>query len=304
MTAEYHSDRRHFLRNSFLLSAGGVLPVSHDFLKYQSPQKLTILHTNDTHSHIDPFPEDHPKYPGWGGVTARAVAIEKIKQRNPHVILLDAGDIFQGTAYFNRYKGTLEMNLFSQMGYDLATLGNHDFDIGMDGFLRAKQFATFDFVCANYDFKNTDLAGHVYPHRILKKQGLRIGVFGLGIELNGLVPKQLYAETQYLDPLEIAQDQVQQLSRKVDMIICLSHLGFSYDSDKVSDRVLAEKVPGIDLIIGGHTHTFMEEPFIHSRSDGSKTVIHQVGWAGLKLGHLDFYFESETRSVRNRSVIL
>jgi len=157
-------------------------------------KKITILHTNDVHSHIDPFPASDPKNPNMGGVARRAAVIEAIRKESPNVLLLDAGDIFQGTPYFNYYGGELEFKLMSMMQYDLATIGNHDFDNGIDGLLAQMPHAKFEFVSANYDFKNTVLDTLVKPYKIFKKDGVKIGVFGLGVELNGLVDKKLYKE--------------------------------------------------------------------------------------------------------------
>lgn len=288
-------NRRKFLSESLYLS-GGVALVSPfmEALSHRPKQKrLTILHTNDTHSHIDPFPKNDAKFPGQGGVSRRAAIVQKIRSEEENVLLLDAGDIFQGTPYFNRYGGILEMKLMSKIGYDAATMGNHDFDGGMDGFLNAKQFATFPFLCSNYDFKNTILAGKTQNSTTIKKNGIKIGIFGLGVELEGLVPKSKFEETVYLDPIAIAQDQVKSLQKDhCDLIVCLSHLGYDYDNKKkVSDLVLAANTNGIHLIIGGHTHTFLPEPTSVKNNLGENVLINQVGWAGLQLGRIDFSFE-------------
>ena len=196
-------------------------------------KKITILHTNDVHSHIDPFPVDHPRNPNMGGAARRAAIIENIRKEEEHVLLLDAGDIFQGTPYFNFYGGELEFKLMSMMQYDLATIGNHDFDNGIDGLYAQLPYAKFEFVSANYDFKNTVLDSHVKPYKIFNKGGIKIGVFGLGIELEGLVDKKAYKETVYNNPVEVAQDMARILkhNKKCDLVICLSHLGFSYKKE-------------------------------------------------------------------------
>jgi 5'-nucleotidase len=215
--------RREFIINtaatSGLLTLGGLSLSS--FSTLENIKKLTILHTNDVHSHIDPFPEDDPRNPNQGGAARRSVIIEKIRKEESNVLLLDAGDIFQGTPYFNYYGGELEFKLMSMMQYDLATLGNHDFDNGIDGFYAQLPHAKFDFVSANYDFKNTILDGIVKPYKTFKKAGLKIGVFGLGVELEGLVDKKLYKETVYNSPLDITKDIVHQLKEveKCDLII-------------------------------------------------------------------------------------
>lgn len=302
--------RRNFIQqtvsSSAFLSLGGLTLSSFSTKK---TKKITILHTNDTHSHIDPFPADHPKNPGMGGAARRASAIQKIKQEEENVLLLDAGDIFQGTPYFNYYGGELEFKLMSMMQYDVATMGNHDFDNGIDGFYAQLPHAKFDFVSANYDFKNTILDGLVKPYKIIKKDGIKIGIFGLGVELNGLVDKKLYKETKYLNPIEIAEEMTQILKEqeKCDLIICLSHLGFKYSNEpeKICDTLLAQKTKNIDLIIGGHTHTFLDKPIVETNRDGQSVLINQVGCFGINLGRIDFYFSDDKQYDTNtRNIIV
>lgn len=252
---------------------------------------ITILHTNDVHSHIQPFGADHAQFPDMGGAARRYTLIKKIRAENSNTLLLDAGDIFQGTPYFNFYGGELEFKLMSMMGYDAATIGNHDFDNGIDGLLAQLPHADFPFVSANYNFNNTILQGHIKPYQTFLNDGIKIGVFGLGIELEGLVGKKLYKETVYLDPVEVATDVVKKLKieERCDLVICLSHLGYQYNSEKISDTKLAQLTRDIDLIIGGHTHTFLPEPTVVLNSVGKEVLINQVGWAGVNLGRIDFY---------------
>ena len=256
---------------------------------------LTVLHTNDVHSYIDPFPPTHPKSPNMGGVARRANLIESIRLENPNVLLLDAGDIFQGTPYFNFYGGELEFKLMSMMGYDAATMGNHDFDNGLEGFYSQLPHARFDFISSNYDFKNTILDGHVKPYRIFEKGGIKVGVFGLGIALEGLVDKKHFRETVYLNPVGITQDMVKTLKdeKKCDLVICLSHLGYQYkdDQQRICDLKLASLTSGIDLIIGGHTHTFLDKPTVVKNLIGQEVLVNQVGCYGINLGRIDFYLE-------------
>ena len=290
--------RRDFIQktaaSSALLGLSGVSLSSFSTLE---TKKITILHTNDTHSHIDPFPIDHPKNPNMGGAARRAAIIESIRKEEKNVLLLDAGDIFQGTPYFNYYGGELEFKLMSMMQYDVATMGNHDFDNGIDGFYAQLPHAKFDFVSANYDFKNTVLNDIVKPYKIINKDGIKIGIFGLGVQLDGLVDKKLYKETVYNNPIEVAQDMTRILKeeKKCDMVICLSHLGFKYkdEPEKPSDILLAQKTKNIDLIIGGHTHTFLEKPVIEKNSEGKEVLINQVGCFGVNLGRIDFYLSND-----------
>lgn len=302
-------DRRRFLRNSALISGGALVgPSLFAGITQKETSKvntLVILHTNDTHSNIDPFPENHAKYPGKGGVSRRYEMIQKIREEESNVLLLDAGDIFQGTPYFNMFHGVLEMKLMEKMGYDVATMGNHDFDGGMDGFVNAKKYASFPFVCSNYDFKNTPIESHTEPHQIFQKGAIKVGVFGVGVELKGLVPDDKYGETVYLDPIEIANDQAKKLKDQgCDLVICLSHLGYTYDDEKqMSDINLARQTKNIHLIIGGHTHTFLEKPVEERNADGQTVLINQVGWAGIQLGRIDFHFEAAKFS-RKSSIIV
>ena len=290
--------RRDFIQKTAASSALlGLSGVSLSSFSNIDTKKITILHTNDTHSHIDPFPADHPKNPNMGGAARRAAIIESIRKEEKNVLLLDAGDIFQGTPYFNYYGGELEFKLMSMMQYDVATMGNHDFDNGIDGFYAQLPNAKFDFVSANYDFKNTVLNDIVKPYKIIIKDGIKIGIFGLGVQLDGLVDKKLYKETVYNNPIEVAQDMTRILKeeKKCDLVICLSHLGFKYkdEPEKPSDIVLAQKTKNIDLIIGGHTHTFLDKPVIEKNSEGKEVLINQVGCFGVNLGRIDFYLTND-----------
>ena len=289
-------ERRKFIRNSIVIS-GGILVAPSVLAKSgesKSSDCLTILHTNDTHSNIDPFPENHSKYPGKGGVARRYELVQRIREREENVLLLDAGDIFQGTPYFNKFGGALEMRLMTELGYEAATMGNHDFDVGMEGFVKARQFAKFPFLCSNYDFTNTPIHGSTVDSVIIQKGNIKVGLFGVGVELEGLVPKSKFGETKYLDPIEIANDRANDLKKQnCDLIICLSHLGYSYQSNQVSDIILAQKTKNIHLIIGGHTHTFLDKPAVETNLNGESVLINQVGWAGINVGRLDFEFDKK-----------
>ena len=290
--------RRHFIKSiagtAAYLSIGGM--GINAFAKKDLVQ-ITILHTNDVHSHIDPFPESDPKYGGLGGVARRAAVINNIRSKVKNVLLFDAGDMFQGSPYFNMYGGELEFKLMSRMGYDAATVGNHEFDNGLEGLVKQLPHTNFPFISSNYDFSDTVMNGKTIPHKIFMKEGVKIGVFGLGIELEGLVGKKQYGNTIYLDPQQKAAEMAYLLKeeKKCDLVICLSHLGYRYNSDKISDHILAKKSKNIDLIIGGHTHTFIDKPFRYRNSDGKEIIICQVGWAGIKLGRVDYYFEKKSK---------
>lgn len=293
--------RKDFLKKTiYLVGFGALANTPLKVLASAEPTSVLILHTNDWHSRIEPFPDSDKRNGGMGGAAYRAQLINTLRQSNKHVLLLDAGDIFQGTPYFNFFGGELEYKLMSQMGYDCATFGNHDFDNGIDGIINMLPHANFDFVNSNYNFKNTKLEGKVKPYRIFKKGSIKIGVFGVGIELKGLVPDKLYGNIQYNDPVAAANNMAKTLKAKgCDLIICLSHLGYKYDNGKVSDLTLAAKTQDIDLIIGGHTHTFLPEPIICTNSVGKKTLVNQVGWAGLNLGAIEFKFEPQKNKLIN-----
>ena len=288
-----------------LISLGGLTVSSANASK---TKKITILHTNDVHSHIDPFGPDDGRNANKGGVARRASLVESIRKENPNTLLLDAGDIFQGTPYFNYYGGELEFKLMSMLKYDLATIGNHDFDNGVDGLYAQLPHADFDFVSANYNFKNTVLDTHVKPYKIFNKDDVRIGVFGLGIELDGLVGKIHFKETEYIYPVEIAQDMSRILKEdeQCDIVICLSHLGYFYKKtpDKISDLLLARQTKDIDLIIGGHTHTFLPKPTIEKNSVGKNVLVNQVGCYGLYLGQIDFYLDSDKENKATGTTIV
>lgn len=263
---------------------------------FTSATKLTILHTNDQHSRIEPFDASYTKNPNQGGFARRASLIQQIRNQESNVLLLDSGDIFQGTPYFNFFGGELEFKLMSMMKYDASTMGNHDFDNGLEGFLKVLPNAKFPFICSNYDFKNTILDGKTSQYKIFNKNGIKVGIFGVGIELDGLVGKKQYAETVYSNPVEVAQHYSNFLKndQKCDLVICLSHIGYDYDDDpnKINDKILAAKTENIDIILGGHTHTFLPEPQNFTNRQGKNVLVNQVGWAGLLLGRIDFYFDA------------
>ena len=301
--------RRDFIQKTVASSAILALP-SLPLMGFSTNEikQITILHTNDVHSHIDPFPANDPKNANMGGVSRRATLIESIRKEQPNVLLLDAGDVFQGTPYFNYYGGELEFKLMSMMNYDLATMGNHDFDNGIDGFYSQLPNAKFDFVVANYDFKNTVLDQIIKPYKIFNKNGIKIGVFGIGIELEGLVDKKSYKETVYQNPVEMAQEMTRILKKeqKCDLIICLSHLGYKYknEENKISDLKLAAQTQDIDLIIGGHTHTFLDKPTIVKNLVGQEVLVNQVGCYGINLGRIDFYFDANKNKSHSGKTIV
>lgn len=294
--------RRNFIRQSITGSLGLNLLGLPAKSSIDQQSVLSIIHTNDMHSRIDPFPDEAGEYAGLGGMARRAKLVKQIRSEAKQVLLLDAGDIFQGTPYFNLFGGELEFKLMSQMEYDAATLGNHDFDNGLDGLHKQLPHASFSMVISNYDFTRTSLNNLFSPYQVFQKGSIKVGVFGLGIELDGLVADKLYGDTRYLDPVGVAKEMVQHLKELgCQLIICLSHLGYDYESEKISDRKLAGKVNGIDLIIGGHTHTFLQEPQLVTNTDGHSTLINQVGFGGIHLGRIDYKQTANSSRLTNTS---
>lgn len=292
--------RRKFIKTSAYAGAGlaglALFPSS-ALARGRETVKLTILHTNDQHSHIEPFLDNDPKYPGLGGMARRAAVIEQIRNIEENVLLFDAGDIFQGTPYFNKYGGELEFKLMSIIGYDASAIGNHDLDNGLEGLDKMLPHAAFSFICSNYDFSDTILHQKISQYKIFNKGGIKIGVFGLGIELAGLVGKKLYGNTQYYDPIASVAQMAFFLKQKMkcELVICLSHLGFKYAKKKIDDWSLAEESMNIDLIIGGHTHTFLDKPLRLKGRDGKEVLVCQAGWTGVRLGRIDYYFSHKAK---------
>lgn len=285
--------RREFIkRATFGTAALSILPAK-AFANSKELKQLTVLHTNDMHSHIHPFTSGRNK--GVGGMAQRATIIKQIREEGNQVLLLDAGDIFQGTPYFNVYGGELEFKLMSEMKYDASTIGNHDFDNGLDGLVKQLPHANFPFIVSNYDFSDTEMEGNYLKYKVFNKGGIKVGVFGIGIELEGLVSKNMYGNTLYQNPIEKSNYYAELLKNSLDcdIVICLSHLGFKYNTKKMSDKLLASQTKNIDLIIGGHTHTFLNKPVIVENLESENVQIAQVGYAGINIGRIDYFFNQK-----------
>lgn len=299
--------RRTFIYDSALMAGGLFLePWSMLADPEPDPYRLTILHTNDVHSRMDPFPDSAGGLAGLGGAARRTAVIRAIRQREAHVLLLDAGDMLQGTPYFNVFQGEVEFGAMRAMGYDAATIGNHDFDGGLELLDRHLPGLGFSLLSANYDFSGTVLADRIPAWQVFRKGPIRVGVFGLGIALDGLVPPALYGATRYEDPLQAAARVSRHLRReeRCHLVVCLSHLGYRYEDDRVSDEVLASGSEDIDLILGGHTHTLLREPVMKTNARGKQVLIAQVGWGGAYLGRLDVRFDKALRTKRIRPTLL
>lgn len=298
------NSRRSFIKKAGLgIAITSIVPL--DLFSFNKDiVKISILHTNDIHSHIDPFVSGRNK--GLGGLVQLSSLVNKIKSEEKNVLLLDSGDIFQGTPYFNKFGGELEFKLMSKIGYDCSTMGNHDFDNGLNGFEEQLIHTNFPFICTNYDFKNTILEGKTKNHAIFHKEGVKIGVIGLGIELKGLVDPRLYKNVKYLDPIEAGNKMAKYLKhdQNCDIVICLSHLGFKYKGDKVSDQVLAKETSNIDVILGGHTHTFLKKPINLKNKNCKNVLINQVGFGAIKLGKIDIFISKSESSFLTKNKIL
>ena len=293
-------NRRKFIGHTLsgvLVTASGQFPF--DALADEpNLTTITILHTNDVHSRIDPFPMDGSRNAGAAGAAKRAHIIKQIRAEEKNVLLFDSGDIFQGTPYFNIFKGEIDMKLMSEMKYDAGTMGNHDFDLGIEGFEKQMVHAKFPFIVSNYDFSNTLLHNKIEKYKVMEVDGVKVGIMGLGIKLKGLVPSDLYQETQYQDPIAKAQVHADLLKNdlKCDYVVCLSHLGYKYNNNTdISDVILAEMTDNIDLILGGHTHTFLNAPEKHQNKSGEEVIINQVGFAGILLGRIKIVLEKNRK---------
>jgi 5'-nucleotidase len=253
---------------------------------------ITILHTNDTHSQIDPLPANDANA-GKGGVARRATLVKRIRQENPNTLLVDAGDVMQGTPYFNFYRGEVEYKAMSAIGYDVGTLGNHEFDNGVEALAAALKFANFELVSANYDVKGTVLEGRVKPYVVKMVGGIKVGLFGLGISPVALITPANFKGVTYNDPVVSAREVVKTLREKerCALVVCMSHLGY-YENGERGDSLVASQVDGIDFIAGGHTHTFMKEPVKTKQPCGAETLIFQVGKSGINVGRVDFTFRT------------
>jgi 5'-nucleotidase len=253
---------------------------------------ITILHTNDTHSQIDPLPDNDKQYGGKGGVARRATLVKRVRKENPNTLMIDAGDVFQGTPYFNFYKGEVEYKSMSLIGYDVGTLGNHDFDNGVDALVAAMKFANFDFVSSNYDVRGTPLEARVKRYVVRKLGGVRVGLFGMGVSPDNLITPDNFKGVKYLDPVQSAREVVQILRQRerCNLVVAMSHLGY-YANPKdgeIGDTQVASQVDGIDFIASGHTHTFMQKPVLAKQPSGNDTIVFQVGKSGIYVGRVDF----------------
>lgn len=251
-------------------------------------KQLVVLHTNDTHSCIMPLNKNlaDTALAGRGGFLRRMALIEDERSKTPGLLLIDSGDFSQGSPYYNFYKGDVEVELMNRMGYDVATIGNHEFDFGLENMARIFRKAKFPIVCANYDFTGTPVEGLVKPYTIVKRNGLKIGLFGLSPQPKGLVDTVKFVGVRFLEPIEVAGRMAALLKgkKKCDVVICVSHLG--WDSKGVNDQRLVEATHDIDLVLGGHSHTYMKEVEMVRNVDGRDVAVDQNGKHGIWVGRI------------------
>jgi len=252
-------------------------------------KQLIILHTNDTHSAILPISKQLPDTmkAGRGGFLRRVAMLKEERAKHPDLLYFDSGDFFQGSAYFTLFKGDVEVGLMNQMGIDAATIGNHEFDFGLENMARVFRMATFPIVCANYDFTGTPCEGLVKPYVIIKRNGLKIGVFGLSPKMRGLVSDHNCEGVRYLDPAKVALETATMLKKqeKCDMVICISHLGWESNRGE-DDQYMIGNSRNIDLVLGGHTHTYMQQLEHWNNMDGKPVPVDQNGKSAVFVGRL------------------
>ncbi|WP_243315602.1 bifunctional metallophosphatase/5'-nucleotidase [Geothrix paludis] len=291
-------DRRHFIASLGAAAVASRVPLK----ATEAPiaGRITLLHTNDTHSRIEPFGPGNGAISGKGGMARRATLVKQLRAQLGPVLLLDAGDTFQGTPYFNRYKGRLDYQLMRMIGYDATTLGNHDFDNGVGMLVEAMasmeklqhKNPPFAFLNCNFDCQGApELAKRIRPYMVRQFPGVKVGITGVGVAFAGLVAPKNHEGVVWRDPYESLKPVVKRLREveKVDLVVVLSHLGYDVKDAAHDDLRLPGQVAGIDAIIGGHSHTFLEAPVKVKQAQG-ETLVFQVGFGGVNLGRMDFAF--------------
>ncbi len=258
-------------------------------LQAQTTKHLVILHTNDTHSRIEPLPLSDAHSPNTAGVVRRAAYFDQVRSENKDVLVFDAGDFVQGTPYFNLFKGEVEVGAMNLMKYDAGTLGNHEFDYGLNVLAEIVKRAKYPIVNCNYDFSNTPLKGLIQPYVILKKDGMKIGVIGVGVDPEGLILRENYKGMVFNPVINSVNKYAEILKNKekCDLIICLSHVGFTSTGDAANDPMLAKNSKYVDIIIGGHSHTYMEKPLVVKNLEGKDVLIYQMGKNATFVGRID-----------------
>lgn len=278
--------------NNKIIAIALLIIISTFQLAAEKKIKLVILHTNDTHSQVEPTENSNLKTTNMGGYARRMGVIEKIRSEEKNVLLFDAGDFSQGTPYFNFFNGRVEIDALNRMQYDAGTLGNHEFDNGIDTLAVILKNARFPLISSNYEVDNTPIKNQIQPYLILKKFGLKIGIMALNVDPKSLIIESNYRGLVYRDPIEKAQELSAFLKnkKKCDLVICLSHLGSDSTAIDVNDFTIAHQTKHIDIILGGHSHSLLENTKTNN-ADGKKVIIAQMGKSGLYLGRIDIELE-------------
>ena len=262
----------------------------------QKTKEVYVFHTNDMHSRVEAFPQDYQDtlLAGKGGLVRRATFIKEQRRMHPDLLLFDSGDFSQGTPYYNLFKGEVEVKLMNEMGYDAGTIGNHEFDNGTAELARRVKMASFPIVCANYDFTGTALEGIIKPYTVIEKGGLKIGVIGVLTDIMSLVSPKNVKGIKYIEPYNVVNKLASKLKKKekCDLVILLTHLGFDGGSKHApSDDMVAAQSKDIDIIIGGHSHTYITEKKLVPNKNGKDVVIVTANEKGNYVGKLDLYLQ-------------
>ena len=261
----------------------------------KGPKKITVLHTSDTHSCVLPLNKNlaDTMLADRGGFLRRIAMLKQERQSDPDLLLFDCGDFSQGSSYYTMFKGDVEVELMNRMHYDAVTIGNHEFDFGLDNMIRLFKLADFPVVCSNYDFGDTELKDIVKPYIVLKRKGVKIGVFGVCPPLEGLVSTKNYGPLKYLDPVEVTERMVDILrnQKKCDVVICLSHLG--WEISDYPDNELIKRTSGIDLVLGGHSHTYLKTLGYETDKTGRKVPVDHEGKHGIFVGKMQLMLEKK-----------
>jgi 5'-nucleotidase len=275
------------MKTRFFLFAGLMMMALSTQAKKN--KQLVILHTNDTHSTVLPVNNQLPDTmkAGRGGFLRRIAMLKEERKKHPDLLYLDSGDFFQGSAYFTMFKGDVEIGLMNQMGIDASTIGNHEFDFGLENMARVFRMANFPILCSNYDFTGTVMEGICKPYIIIKRNGLKIGVFALCPKMEGLVAAKNCIGVKYLDPATVALETATMLKEKkrCDMVICISHLGWNSNRGD-DDQYMIHSSRNIDLVLGGHTHTYMEKMEYEKNMDGKLVPVDQNGKHAIYVGKM------------------
>lgn len=261
----------------------------------KAQKQIVILHTNDTHSTIEPVSKFSKvkEAAGKAGCVRRATMVKQLREQNPDILLFDSGDFSQGSTFYTMYKGDVEVGLMNIMGYDAATIGNHEFDFGLDNLARLARQAKFPIVCSNCDFTGTPCQDVIKKYCVVVRDGVRIGVFGLTPKIEGLVMKENIAGVKYIDPIQATKEMVSVLRDKerCDIVVCLSHLGWKLAPEYIDDQVLISSTTGIDIVLGGHSHTYMKEMGWVDNAEGKSIPVDQNGKHGAFVGKITLKLE-------------